>query len=81
MREALERHQTAEQILLGDFNMHYPLWGGINSRETDPEAEDLIDIIGDFALHSTLPPGTVTFKESRTRSAIDLCYVTTGLID
>jgi hypothetical protein len=61
--------------------MHHPLWGGLNRGETDPEAEDLIDIIGDFALHSTLPPGTATFEESRTKSAIDLCYVTTGLID
>jgi hypothetical protein len=61
--------------------MHHPLWGGLNRGETDPEAEDLIDIIGGFALYSTLPPGTVTFEESRTQSAIDLCHVTTGLID
>jgi ribonuclease HI/exonuclease III len=80
-REALARHQAAEQILLGDFNLHHPLWGGLGRRETDPEAEDLIDIIGDFALHNTLPPGTITFEEGRVQSAIDLCYVTTGLID
>ena len=24
-RESLERHRTAEQILLGDFNLHHPL--------------------------------------------------------
>lgn len=61
--------------------MHHPLRGGMNREVTDPEAQYLIDIIGDFALYSTLPPGTVTFEERRTKSAIDLCYATTGLID
>ena len=80
-RESLERHRTAEQILLGDFNLHHPLWGGLNRGQTDPETDDLIDIIGDFALHGALPPGTVTYEEGRTRSTIDLCYVMTGLTD
>jgi endonuclease/exonuclease/phosphatase family metal-dependent hydrolase len=53
----------------------------LSRRKTDLEAEDLIDIIGDFALHSTLLLGMVMFEEGRMQSAIDLCYVTTGLID
>jgi exonuclease III len=81
VREALEHHQTNEQVLLGDFNLHHPLWGGLNREATNPESEDLIDIIGDFALHNTLPPGTVTYEEGRAQSTIDLCLVTTGLID
>jgi exonuclease III len=63
VREALEHHQTNEQVLLGDFNLHHPLWGGLNREATDPESDDLIDIIGDFALHNTLPPGTTTYEE------------------
>ena len=81
VREVLEHHQTNEQVLLGDFNLHHPLWGGPNREATDPESEDLIDIIGDFALHNTLPPGTVTYEEGRAQSTIDLCLVTTGLIN
>jgi hypothetical protein len=50
-------------VLLGDFNLHYPLWGGLNREATNLELEDLIDIIGDFALYNTLPSGTVTYKE------------------
>ncbi|KAF2844552.1 hypothetical protein T440DRAFT_355671, partial [Plenodomus tracheiphilus IPT5] len=73
VREALDKHRTDEQIILGDFNLHHPLWGGLNKGVTDPETEDLIDIIGDFGLHSTLPPGTVTYEEGRSRSTIDLC--------
>jgi hypothetical protein len=57
------------------------LWGGLNREATDPESEDLIDIIGDFALHNTLPLGTVTYKEGRAQTTIDLCLVTTRLIN
>ena len=30
VRKALEHHQANEQVLLGDFNLHHPLWGGPN---------------------------------------------------
>ena len=81
VREALRQYHTDDQVLLGDFNLHHPLWGGLNREATDPESEDLIDIIGDFALHNTLPPGTVTYEEGRAQTTIDLCLVTTRLID
>jgi endonuclease/exonuclease/phosphatase family metal-dependent hydrolase len=68
-------------VLLGDFNLHHPLWGGLNREVTDLESEDLIDIMGDFALHSTLLPGTITYEEGRSQSTIDLCLVTMGLAD
>ncbi|EMD66024.1 hypothetical protein COCSADRAFT_35956, partial [Bipolaris sorokiniana ND90Pr] len=28
VRAVLEKHSSNEQILLGDFNLHHPLWGG-----------------------------------------------------
>jgi hypothetical protein len=68
-------------VLFGDFNLHHPLWGGLNREVTDLESEDLIDIIGDFALYNTLSPGTTTYEEGRSQSTIDLCLATTGLID
>ena len=80
-REALRHYQAEEQVVLGDLNLHHPLWGGLNRETTDPESEDLIDIIGDFALHNTLPPGTITYEEGQSQTTIDLCLVTTGLID
>ncbi len=57
------------------------MWGGLNREATNPESEDLIDIIGDFALYNTLLPGTVTYEEGRAQTTIDLCLVTTRLID
>ena len=80
-REALRHYQAEEQVVLGDLNLHHPLWGGLNRETTDPESEDLIDIIGDFALYNTLPPGTITYEEGQSQTTIDLCLVTTGLID
>ena len=77
----MQHHQINEQVLLGDFNLHHPLWGGLNREVTDFESEDLIDIIEDFALHNTLLPGAVTYEEGRAQSTIDLCLVTTGLIN
>jgi hypothetical protein len=68
-------------VLLSDFNLHHPLWGGLNREVTNLESEDLIDIIGDFALYNTLLLGTVTYKEGQLQSTINLCLVTTGLIN
>lgn len=68
-------------MLLGDFNLHHPLWGRLNRGVTDSESEDLINIIGDFALHSTLLPGTVTYEEGCSQSTIYMCLTTMDLVD
>ena len=68
-------------MLLGEFNLQHPLWGGMNREATDPKSEGLIDIIGDFALHNNLPLGTVTYEQGRAQSTINLCLVTAGLIN
>jgi hypothetical protein len=57
------------------------MWGGANVRHTDPESTDLLAIIEHFNLDSTLPPGTITYKERTSRTTIDLCLVTIGLVD
>jgi hypothetical protein len=81
VRTVLDKHKDSEQILLGDFNLHHPLWGGPNVRRVDPESEDLIAIMEDFCLGSTLAPGIITYEEATWRSTIDLCLVTVGLVD
>jgi hypothetical protein len=35
----------------------------------------------DFNLDSTLPPGTIIYEERTSRTTIDLCLVTVGLVD
>ena len=81
IREVLHKHRANKQTLLGDFNLHHPLWGELNRGVTDLESEDVIDIIGDFAHHSALLPGTVTYEEGCSRSTIDLCLTKMDLVD
>jgi exonuclease III len=71
IRTVLHNNQANEQILLGDFNLHHPMWGGANVRYTDPESADLLAIMEDFNLDSTLPPGTITYEKRTSRTALD----------
>lgn len=45
------------------------------------KAGQLIGIIEDYDLTSTLQPGAITYEEGGNRTTIDLCLVTFGLID
>lgn len=81
LRRVLESAQRAEQIVLGDFNLHHEMWGGPNVPKTEAEAEDLVDIMEDYNLTSTLIQGTITYEEGERQATIDLCLVTVGLAD
>ena len=77
----LDEHQNGEQVIVGDFNLHHPLWGGDSVIRIEREARDLANIIEEYALTLTVPRGTITFTEKNAKTAIDLCMVTTGLED
>jgi YD repeat-containing protein len=79
LRTALSAHQE-EQIILGDFNLHHELWGGLTVRERDPESDDLINIMEEYQLGSLLPADTVTYDDKNAQSCIDLCYGTQDLV-
>jgi hypothetical protein len=55
--------------------------GRPRTRHTDLESKDLIAIIEDYELSNTLLPGTITYEERTSRSTIDLCIVTVGLVN
>ena len=78
---ALNSNHDDEQVLLGDFNLHHPLWGGPDVQTIEAEAGNLITMIEEHALYATLAPGTVTYRERQLRSSIDLCFVTAGLVE
>lgn len=80
LRTALTAHDGEEQIILGDFNLHHELWGGPTTW-TDPESDELIEIIEEFQLGSLLPAGTVTYDDKNAQSCIDLCYGSQDLVD
>jgi exonuclease III len=81
LRQVLDEAGQAEQILVGDFNLHHELWGGSHIPRTESEAEDLVEIVEEYNLTSRLAPGTITYEEGQKQSTIDLCLVTLGLVD
>src|SRR5690242_9529663 len=81
LRTALSAHYGEEQIILGDFNLHHEAWGGLTVRASDPESDDLIDLVEEFQLGSLLPAGTITYDDKNAVSCIDLCYGTQDLVD
>lgn len=72
---------TTEHMVLGDFNLHYSVWGRDGVPHADPESEELLDLISSFNLTSTLSPGTVTYEEGDAQTTIDLCWLSVGLLD
>ena len=47
--------------MVGNFNLHHPLWNPADYNTHDREAEDLIDIMATNGLDLILPAGTITF--------------------
>jgi hypothetical protein len=60
-------------ILAGDFNRHDQLWGGDDvSRERQGEADPIIELMSEHALHSLLSRGTKTWQSGNRETTIDL---------
>jgi len=79
--ELLIRSRAAEQIVVGDFNLHHPMWGGERAVQADAEALELSEVMEHHGLQSTLQPGTITYEERNFRSTIDFSLVYMGLLD
>ncbi len=64
IQETQNRIGTRVDVIFAeDFNRHDQLWGGDNfSQDRQGEADPIIDLMSDYALHSMLPRGTKTWK-------------------
>jgi exonuclease III len=69
---------SADLILLGDYNLHHPLWGGERAT-TDTLAENLISFFNAHFLNLLLPPGTITWSQNRSETTIDLVFASPPL--
>ena len=72
LRTHLRIHRYDVITMVGDFNLHHPLWNPPDYDTHDQEAEDLIDLMATNGLNLILPAGTITFPRSGT--AIDLTW-------
>lgn len=67
-----------EVLLLGDFNVHHPAWGGTRAA-CEPNAEHLCRETQDRNLHLITPPGIATWKRGLQETVIDLTFASEGL--
>ncbi|OOQ82702.1 putative reverse transcriptase [Penicillium brasilianum] len=74
----MHRQQEVSYLVLGDFNLHHPVWGGDDALR-DAKAEDLLDLMEMAGLDSWLAPGTVTRDQAGSQSTIDLVLASYAL--
>ncbi|EKG09293.1 Endonuclease/exonuclease/phosphatase [Macrophomina phaseolina MS6] len=78
---ALREHPNDQHIVLGDLNLHHPLWTGPEYGHQDPEADELIHLLERFSLHLASPQAIPTFARNDAQTTIDLVFVTAGIIE
>jgi hypothetical protein len=65
-------------ILLGDFNLHHPRWGG-DHVAPERAAEDLLALVDLLDLTLATPVGEATYARAGARTTIDLTFVSPTL--
>lgn len=73
----LERE--GEHILLGDFNLHHPMWSGVRNPTIHIAAEPLAQLVALHNLSLALPRGEITWEARGFSSTIDLVFLSPGL--
>jgi len=77
LKEALRAQ--GEHIVVGDFNLHHPLWAGEDYHHQHAEADELIEIVEENSLQLLLPPGTITYRARAAESTLNLVFVSQSL--
>jgi hypothetical protein len=84
IQEEMERirinDRGGEHMIVGDFNLHHPSWGGAGTRG-DAEAEDLLEIMDAHDMEIVTEPGVVTWERKDQQSTIDLTIISNGLLE
>jgi len=70
-----------EVIVLGDFNLHHPLWSTVHryANQGIAATQPLLTIIEDFQLRLLTVPGTTTHRWKTGETTIDLTFGTEGV--
>ena len=59
LNNLFEKDSDGQHVVVEDFNLHHPAWGGLGI-EGDREAEQLLIIIDERQLSLLLPQGSIT---------------------
>uniref|UniRef100_A0A1L7UN13 Reverse transcriptase n=1 Tax=Fusarium mangiferae TaxID=192010 RepID=A0A1L7UN13_FUSMA len=72
-----ELDPNSDTVVLGDFNLHHPLWSAEHRRSGyGPSAQPLLAVIEEFGLQLLTVPGTPTHRWSGGETTIDLTLAT-----
>jgi len=80
--EAIAKLDSYEELLvLGDFNLHHPLWSTIHRHASRgiPAAQPLLTIIEESQLQLLTVPGTTTHRWKQGETTIDLTFASEDL--
>lgn len=74
--------RATEVMLIGDFNLHYPRWGGERVRSANRAAHGLLRVMENRGLSLATPVGAITWRNAGSAGMIiDLALLTEGLHD
>ena len=68
-----------EHVVVGDFDLHHPLWCGPSYPEQHQLSQNLLKIMQNAGLSLAFPKGTITRDTHGQRTTIDLSLVSEGL--
>jgi exonuclease III len=68
-----------DHIVVGDFNLHHPLWNGLRRTTQHNAAQTLIEIARNASLSLATVRGTTTWRERGIESTIDLSFLSQSL--
>jgi hypothetical protein len=72
--------KPGEHILVGDFNLHHPSWGGTACFDQHDMADELLRITHQADMRLLTPPGIATWEARGAASTIDLIFATSSLV-
>ena len=76
LKQDLISYPNEHTIILGDFNLHHPIWNSWLRLTQHAYADFLIDIVDEFKLQLLTPQGLETWSARDTNSTIDLMFAT-----
>jgi hypothetical protein len=74
-------NRDGEHIILGDLNLHHPMWCGVRNPTAHLAAEPLAQLAASYRLLLATPKGAATWEARGSTSTIDLAFLSSGLQD
>jgi hypothetical protein len=80
MEKIRTNDREGEHMIVEDFNLHHPSWGGAGTQG-DAEAEDLLEIMDAYDIEIVTELGVMTWERKDQQSTIDLIIILNGLLE